>query len=166
MGVKLRVYLDTSIINFLFADDAPEKMEITKDFFHTHVRLGIVDVYISGVVMDEISQTKDNIRRKRLLNVIREYHLPLLPVEREEEIELLAHDYIRKGVIPRRRLNDALHVAMSTVFEMDVLISWNFRHLANIEKERRILVVNQMNGYYYPLRLATPLEVMNDENKS
>lgn len=55
---------------------------------------------------------------------------------------------------------------MTTVSEMDALASWNFRHLANIEKERRILVVNQMNGYYYPLRLATPLEVMNDENKS
>lgn len=166
MGRKLRVYLDTSVINFLFADDAPEKMEITKDFFNTHIKLGIVDAYVSGIVMDEISQTKDSMRRKQLLNVIREYHLALLPVEREEDIEQLAHDYMRNGVIPRRKLNDALHVAMSTVCEMDALVSWNFRHLANIEKERRIVVVNQMNGYYYPLRLVTPLEVMNDEDMS
>ncbi|MBI2440739.1 MAG: hypothetical protein HYV35_05135 [Lentisphaerae bacterium] len=116
--------------------------------------------------MDEISQTEDKEKKSRLLHVIEKHHLALVPLERMEEIEGLANAYIQNGVMPRSNLNDALHVATSTVHEMDVLISWNFRHLVNIGKERRIAVVNQMNGYYYPLRLATPLEVMNDENIS
>jgi len=49
------------------------------------------------------------------------------------------------------------------VHSVDVLISWNFEHLANINKERRILAVNQELGYYYPMRITTPLEVMGIE---
>jgi hypothetical protein len=48
---KLRLYLDTSIINFIFADDAPEKKTITKDFFENYVKQGVFDVFISDVVM-------------------------------------------------------------------------------------------------------------------
>ena len=46
---RLRVYLDTSVINFLYADDAPEKRDITLDFFET--RLHVYDVSISDVVL-------------------------------------------------------------------------------------------------------------------
>ena len=54
-----------------------------------------------------------------------------------------------------------LHVAICTVNEVDVLVSWNFRHLANVHRERRIAMVNESWGYVYPLRIASPPEVMN-----
>ncbi len=43
--IKSTIYLDTSVINFLFADDAPEKKEITIDFFENFVKLGVYDTY-------------------------------------------------------------------------------------------------------------------------
>ena len=46
--------LDTSVINFLFADDSPEKKEIIKDFFEIFIKIGIYDTFISGFVIDEI----------------------------------------------------------------------------------------------------------------
>jgi hypothetical protein len=46
---------------------------------------------------------------------------------------------------------------------MDVLLSWNFKHLANINKERDILIVNKMQGFNYPFRMANPLEVLNEK---
>ena len=49
---KSRVYLDTSIISFLFAEDAPEKREATVTFFEDFVRPGVYDVYVSPVVID------------------------------------------------------------------------------------------------------------------
>jgi hypothetical protein len=52
-------YLDTSVINFLFADDAPEKQEITIDFFDHYVLPQVYEVYVSAVVIDEISRTRD-----------------------------------------------------------------------------------------------------------
>ena len=69
----------------------------------------------------------------------------------------------RGAVIPRKKFDDALHIAVCTVHDVDVLVSWNFEHLANVNKERRVLRVNQANGYYHPLRITTPLEVMSSE---
>ena len=79
------------------------------------------------------------------------------------EIAFLAETYMENGIIPRKKIADAFHVAYSTVFEMDILLSWNFKHLANIKKKQKIIIVNKINGYNYPFRMANPLEVLNDE---
>ena len=79
------------------------------------------------------------------------------------EVELLAAEYQRLDAIPAGHWEDATHVAICTVNQMDVLVSWNFKHLANVNRERRIAAVNESLGYVYPLRITTPLEVMNIE---
>lgn len=59
---KLKLYLDTSVWNFFFADDAPEKRDVTKEFFDL-IQRGYYEVYISDVVLDEIRdapETKKN----------------------------------------------------------------------------------------------------------
>jgi len=122
---RLRIYLDTSIINFLYADDAPEKRDITLDFFET--RLQTYDVSISDVVLFEIGNTKTPEKRKLL--------------------------------------TDAMHVAISTVFEFDILLSWNFEHLANINKQIQVNALNEKRGYLKRLNLLTPLGVMSNEDK-
>jgi hypothetical protein len=71
----------------------------------------------------------------------------------------LAFRYIEHGAIPEAKLEDAQHVAYATVHEMDILVSWNFRHLANVKKEAKILAVNVEAGYWRPLRLLSPLEI-------
>ncbi len=50
-----KVYLDTSVINFLFAEDAPEKQEITIEFFNEYINRNLYGVFISPVVVDEIN---------------------------------------------------------------------------------------------------------------
>lgn len=161
---KLSIYLDTSIINFLFADDAPELRDITILFFSSIVRKGIYDIWISSVVVDEIQQTADEAKRERLLNAVRDYDLPILDTtSSKQEIRDLANKYIESKVIPPGKEEDALHVAISTVFEIDVLLSWNYRHLANLSRERRIMLVNLSEGYAKPLRIITPMEVITDE---
>jgi len=142
---KLRIYLDTSVINFLFADDAPEKRDVTRKFFEKHI--SNYEVFVSAVVLDEIRRTRDISKRDRLLGAITSRDMKQLPLEPETEM----------------KNDDALHLAICTVHSIDVLISWNFEHLANINKERRVLAVNQELGYYYPMRITTPLEVMGIE---
>ncbi len=66
------------------------------------------------------------------------------------------------SVLPPKSYDDALHVAICSVNEMDALLSWNYAHLSNI-KERHFLAVNQANGYLFPMRIVTPLEVMSDD---
>lgn len=67
--------------------------------------------------------------------------------------------YLARGVIPAGKRDDAFHVAYATVFGMDILLSWNFKHLANIRREKLIAEINQATGYPELLRLLSPLEV-------
>jgi hypothetical protein len=66
-------------------------------------------------------------------------------------------------VIPPRYTEDARHIAIATCHEMDVLLSWNFKHLANIKKQTEVRAVNERNGYLHPLLLATPMEVFYED---
>ncbi|MFV1976376.1 MAG: hypothetical protein ACC651_11560 [Candidatus Scalindua sp.] len=155
---KIKIYLDTSVINFFYADDVPEFKKVTEEFF-AYVKNGQrYDVYISDIVINEINKTDNLTKRYKLLSIIELYKLTKLPNNRDVEISGLAEMYLNKGVIPRSKIEDALHIAYAVVFEMDLLLSWNFKHLANIKREREVLLVNMENGYNYPLRIVTPME--------
>jgi oligoribonuclease NrnB/cAMP/cGMP phosphodiesterase (DHH superfamily) len=156
---KLNVYLDTSVINFLFAEDSPEKKKITEEFFDDYVAKGKFNAYISSVVIEEIERTKETEKRERLSNVILKYDLPVIGLT--EEGVKLGQKYIEEKIIPEKKVDDARHLAIATINEIDVLVSWNFKHLANVNKERQVIAVNIREGYNYPLRLTTPLEVMD-----
>lgn len=160
---KLRIYLDTSVVSFLFADDAPEKRDVTVEFFGE--RLSAYAVAISEVVLFEISNTIDPSKRRLLEEAVENYQLPVIELSPEQmtEVEALADGYVTGGIIPVRKREDALHVAISTVLGFDILLSWNFRHLANIHKQIQINAFNESSGYLKRLNLLTPLEVMDEE---
>jgi len=157
---KLKLYLDTSVINFLFADDAPEKQRVTQEFFEDSVSQGKFDIYISDVVIGEIKNTKDIDKRNNLLEVIYKYNLNILSLS-EEAIEL-TDEYLKQSVIPEKKVEDARHIAIATVSGCDMLLSWNYKHLANINKEKKIQIINIQQGYNYPVRLSTPMEVTGE----
>lgn len=159
---RLKIYLDTSVINFLFADDAPEKQAVTIDFFEHWVKTEKYEVYISNVVVDEINATENSDHRQRLLDVLNHYPLHYVTIDRTNDITTLAGLYITHQIIPPKKLVDALHVAIATVNEMDILLSWNYRHLANINRKHRIQTVNVTQNYFHVLDIVTPLEVIAD----
>ena len=155
---RLKIYLDTSVISFLFATDAPQFTEITKEFFANYSNQ--YDLYISDIVLLEISKNSNVDLMNKMLDVTEKYGIKKL--ESTDEINSLAKVYIDSGIIPIKKVEDALHVGYSTFYDMDILLSWNFRHLANVNKEHLIIIENLKIGYYYPLRLLSPLEVINE----
>lgn len=157
-----KIYLDTSVINFLFADDAPEHQAETIEFFERYIGPGIYDTVISVFVIDEINQTPNETKRTKLMQVIADYELGFLEAI-DSEIVRMAQDYLAAGVVPPKKLYDALHVAISVFHGVDYLVSWNYKHLANVNRESRINAVNLSNGYTKPIRIITPLELMSDE---
>ena len=158
---RRRIYLDTSVINFLFADDAPDMKSITIDFFENYVKPMVYDVYISPIVFAEINKTQDREKRRILTESIETYNLESLKIDEDmKEIERLAGLYVEKEIIPARKIADALHIAIATVNEMDILLSWNFRHLANVNKEAKIYAINSLESYSKCLRMVTPMEVI------
>ena len=158
---KLRIYLDTSVINFLFAEDAPDFRKATEDFFDRYATR--YDLFVSNVVLLEIGRDPDPVHRVLLENAVAGHGIMELPEEPRDEIEMLARSYIEAGIIPVHKAEDAFHVAYATVHQIDVLLSWNFRHLANVRREARFLAINQQLGYRYPLRLVSPLEVEDED---
>ena len=156
---KLKLYLDTTVWNFAFADDAPEHQAETLEFFHK-VRMGLFEVFYSEAVIGEVEAAP--IPRRRSIEKLLQEILPQ-KLEPRKEIQVLADEYLKHGVLPKRSHADALHVAYSTINEMDALVSWNFRHLSNVNRRKRVMALNLEKGYNFPIELVTPLEVLGDE---
>lgn len=110
--MRLSVYLDTSSLNFLFADDSPEKKEITVDFFKNFIKTGVYQSYISDFVIQEINQTANKEKRENLLSAIDEHFVEKLEISNPDEIRNLANQYLEYGVVPKNKLLDALHIAV------------------------------------------------------
>ena len=166
MKKREKIYLDTSIINFLFYDKAPDYKEATIELFENFILKGLYETYYSVYVVDEINATKDVKKRKLLLNTFVDYPLNILEITDAKEIQTLADLYVRKNIIPEKKYLDALHIAISVINEIDYLVSWNFRHLANINKERLVHSVNLEFGYRNLIRIITPLELINYDTEN
>jgi len=156
---KSQLYIETSVWNFYFADDAPEKKDITLSFF-LRIKNGEYDVFISNIVLDEINRANEH-KRTRLSRLIEEVEPRLLIVD--EQVINLANKYIAEGALPQNKVEDAIHAAVATIYEMDALISWNLKHLSNFKRMEMINGINMKEGYYKRLELITPMEVSDGE---
>ena len=110
------------------------KKEITLRFFDK-IKKGEYEIFISDVVIEEIGRAS-NEKRSLILNVIKDYKPQKLIIN--EEVVELAKNYISEGIRPQEKFEDSTHAAVATIFEMDALISWNLRHLANLKKMEMI----------------------------
>ena len=160
---KLKIYLDTSIISFLYAEDSPDYKKATIDFFNNY--LDQYDVYITEFVLAELDNTKDQILKDKLVNAVSKYNLKILDIaeDKREEIVTLAKNYIANKVIPVNKIDDAIHIAICSIYDFDILLSWNFKHIANIKKQIQINMINMREGFLKELYLINPLEVIYDK---
>jgi predicted nucleic acid-binding protein len=159
MNKPIKLYLETSAWNFYFADDAPEKQAATLQFFE-QVKQGAYEIFISDIVFEEIAKASDQ-KQALLLDLIAEYQPQELVIN--QTVLNLAKQYIAQNVLPTRAIADSKHAAVATVYELDALISWNLKHLANFRKMEKINGVNLLEGYSKRLELITPMEVSNNE---
>lgn len=149
----MKIYIETSVIGFLFAHDAPEKMRITKQFFKS---LKDKEAFISELSLEEIEQSPEE-KRKLLINTIRKYELKVL--KSSKDAEKLADQYVQSGIVPERYYNDALHIALAVVNKVDVLVSWNMQHIVRL---KTIVGVREINKKleYEEILILNPEEVL------
>jgi predicted nucleic acid-binding protein len=158
---RLRLYLDTTIWNFAFSEQAPDYKKATLEFFQ-RIQWGYYEVYFSDVVAEELAAAP-RVRYEQVHRLLEQVGPQrLLP---HPEIDRLALLYRERKVLPVKSVADSQHVAYATHYGMDALLSWNFKHLANMNRRVRVNAVNMEEGYNLPLVLATPLEMLNDENE-
>ena len=149
--MRLRLYLDTSVISAYVDERLPERQRATLEFWE---RLGSYDVAISELTLTEARATGDAALRQRMINLVDDFLI--LPVG--EEARRLAREYVGRGVFSAATALDALHVAIAVAARQDMLVSWNFRHLVN---RRRRALVNEVNGLagYPAIEILAPPEV-------
>jgi len=75
------------------------------------------------------------------------------------DIEELSLKYVRNGAIPQNHLEDAYHIAIATINEMDCQISWNFRHIVRRKTKEIIHMVNTLNEFKI-IEIVTPAELL------
>jgi predicted nucleic acid-binding protein len=159
---KLRLYLDTTVWNYSFADDAPQYQSATLDFFR-RARWGVFEIFDSVTVAEEIDGAPES-RAKQIASLMAEVKPERL--ELTPEVERLAALYLKRNALPKRSNADAYHVAFATFYGVDALLSWNFKHLSNINRRNKLVAVNLEQGYGQSLQIITPLEVLENEKPS
>jgi len=149
----MKLYLESSVFNFVFADDAPEKQRITKEFFSK--RLEKFDIFVSDVVFNELKKTKEP-KGSALLKLISD--CPCITLESDKEAVNLAEAYVKEGIVPEKFINDALHIAIATVNNIDIVVSWNLEHIVKL---KTMIGVNKINSRknYKQIFIVTPEEI-------
>lgn len=154
---KLKVYLDTTIINFAIYDKSSEKKDLTLKLIED-IKSGKYEAFISDVVLLEINAAPEDIALK-LRDIVKEISPEELDLD--EEARDLADKYIEEGITPEKYRDDALHIAIASANDLDVIISWNFQHIVKLKTKREVLGVNALMGYK-EIDIYSPLEVVDN----
>jgi hypothetical protein len=151
---KQRVYVDTSVIGGCFdAEFAKWSIGLMRDF-----SVGNMIPVVSKVVAAEIVDAPVHVREK--FSEMVDYGAEVVDVS-EEALKLM--DFYRKQkILSGNYENDMLHIAIATVAKVDLLVSWNFKHIVHYDKIRQFNEVNVRHGYK-GLQIYSPREVTNYE---
>lgn len=154
--IKDRIYIDTSVIGGCFDDEFSKYSEKLFEEFIEGDKIAVV----SNITLRELKMAPEEIGKK--LNEIPEENIEYVALT--EEAEELAKDYLDNKVISSKFLLDAEHIAIATVENVDIVVSWNFKHIVNIKNIRGFNSVNLRNGYQL-LEIRSPMEVINGNRK-
>src|SRR5215469_9896056 len=122
-----RVYIETSVWGMTLENQPRALRDPTKQFLR-QCAAGIFVPYISTVVLQEIALAEASAAAQMVGEINK---LTPVALEPSEESEELAEAYLEAGIIPLKKRDDARHIAIATVAGMEIVVSWNHRHLAN-----------------------------------
>jgi len=154
---KTSLYLDTSIINFAIDDRNPDEKKITQCLID-EIKEGKYEAFISELVTAEIDKAPQEIAVK-LRDVMKGFEVEELAVD--EEVENLANEYIKRGIIPVKYVNDAVHIVAASINNLDVVVSWNLEHMVKHKTRIEVMGINTFMGYR-GLDICSPREVVEN----
>jgi len=154
--------MDTSVISFYFAEDAPEKMPITKEFFNELLPQGKYEVCLSSLVLEELGNTKDDNQRLKLLRFANELKAEVLVLS--DEVEQIARQFTDDGYILIKYKEDAVHLAFALYHNIDYIVSWNFKHIVRPRTKDAVRIVAIREGLK-EVKILTPEEVIADDSE-
>lgn len=148
--MKTKIYFDTSVISALFDERTPERLRMTAVLWSN---LNDYEVFISELVIEELERVSEQVRPK-LFSAAKDFIVLKISKEAEE----LAEIYVKQGIFPEKYFDDALHVALASVNQIGVLLSWNFTHLVKLKTRRMVSIVN-LSKNIMPVEIVSPPEL-------
>ncbi len=149
----IRVYIDTSIIGGKYDS---EFQRASLKFFE-QVKENKFHLVISALVQEEILAAPKHVKK-----FLDELKPNATIIEVTEEALRLRESYLKANIVSKKSSNDALHVALATVNNCPIIVSWNFKHIVHYEKIALYNSLNIIEGYQQ-IAIYSPLEVINYE---
>ena len=151
----MKVYTDTSVIGGCFD---PEFKEWSNALFQEFIA-GTKQIMLSDLTLQELELARHEVREK--VKEIPDQHRVEIGIN-DEAIQL-AETYISEGALTSKSYNDALHIALATLNNSDVLASWNFKHIVNLDRIRLYNSINLRFGYRM-IEIRTPREILKSKD--
>ena len=152
-----KIYLETTIFNFFVDEDRGFAHKSTVTLFK-EMAGGKYLAYTSRATIDELVKAEPE-KYIKMVAIISEYGIPILEIN--DEALRLAELYINEGVIPVNKRDDALHVALAAVNDLDMIISMNFEHIVKRKTIKMTATINSLNGYRV-VEIYSPMEVVEN----
>ena len=161
---RTRLYLETSVFGFYFdrREVNRSRRDATQRLF-AQIRDGIFEGYTGAATILELERTEDEQLRDGMFDLLNDSGIQMLKLDADlqRDVAVLAEEYVNKGAIPATKVDDAVHIATMVVRpELDILVTWNFRHIANLNVERQVKAITLGSGYEFNFRIMTPEEVV------
>lgn len=158
----MRIYIESTIPSYIVARPARDllqaaRQQLTRDWWD--LKREKHDLFASQVVLDEIAGGDAGTARQRL-----ELVSQITLLDLTHDAESLTKDIICAGVLPPEANRDAAHIALATVHEMDILLSWNCRHIANAALQPRLRKLAEAAGFILPV-ICTPEELLGNDDE-
>ena len=153
--MKQRFYFDTSVFGGVFDKEFDEA---TLQLFE-RVKLGEIICVYSDLTESELLDSPERVK-----NYFKD--LPNANLERvivNDEILTLASKYISEKVVGKTSLDDCVHIATATINKVDILVSWNFKHIVNVYRIRGYNSIN-IRSNYQSLEIRSPKEIIEYED--
>ncbi len=148
----MKVYTDTSTIGGCFDEEFKEwSVALFEEF-----KAGIKLIMLSDLTLQELELARKEVREK-ILEVSANNQIT---TGITDEAIILAETYINEGALTNKSYNDALHIALATLNNADVLASWNFKHIVNLSRIKLYNSINLKLGYNI-IEIRTPREILN-----
>jgi predicted nucleic acid-binding protein len=153
--MKQRIYIDTSV----FGGYYDREFEAYTIPLFERINNGEFIVLLSAVTQDELENAPENVQAlvKNLRNEYTEF------LDTLDDAVDLATEYVAEKVVGQTSYADCLHIAIATVNRADFLISWNFKHIVNIQRIRGYNAINIKNGYKQ-LEIRSPRDFQKYED--
>ena len=154
--MKQRIYIDTSVVGGYFDDEFSSD---TIPFFE-QAKNGEIIIIVSDLLDAELLRAPEFV--KKLLTGIPETNIERVKLSKLAVI--LADKYIAAKVVGKTSRADCQHIAIATICNADVLVSWNFKHIVNLGRIRGYNGINYQNGFKM-IEIRTPKELRSYGNE-